>query len=72
MTIFGWLVSVGILSVITFAILFASLFTLSEYNIGGVPNSFWDKFFMIVLLSIVGYGWYYDIFILSPFTIAVK
>lgn len=70
MEIFGWIVM--------FAIgLYIGLFVIltignmgGTYNIGGVPNKWWEKLLALIVFPVVyGYGVYYLIILTAPFSI---
>ena len=70
MAIIGFIVC-GIL-LIYFSLAWAAVAfnTLGKYNIGGVPNTYKDKIFTLVLLCVLAFGWI-ALFENAPFTVTV-
>ena len=44
---------------------------LPEYNIGGVPNKWYDRVLILVFAVILYYGWKF-IFVYAPFTLTLN
>jgi hypothetical protein len=62
------LVAIGIMGTIAGYLVFA--FSIGAYDIGGKPNTWYNKLFAVVILcGIIGY-WYF-IYNISPFTLTL-
>jgi hypothetical protein len=67
---FGWAILVIIMVLVSAVWIVYAWNDLGQYNIGGVPNTTWDKIGVWFIFILVCFGWklIYDI---SPFTLTL-
>jgi hypothetical protein len=68
--IVGWLFALATMLCTTAVLYMAAMFMLGEYGLGGVPNTWKDRLFVLIAAVITGMGWY-ALFIYSPFSISI-
>jgi len=71
-TILGWLCFIVGWTSVSGMWLATAFNTLGQYNIGGVPNKWYNKIIVILFLIPVCYGWYWIFFEVSPFKLELK
>lgn len=69
--IFGFLVMVIILIMISISAFIIGLNYLGQYGIGGIPNTWANKLFVLICWCIIIFAWYLT-YINAPFSITFK
>ncbi|KVP17113.1 hypothetical protein [Burkholderia ubonensis] len=72
MAVIGWLFLAGAMFFVSLGWCGLAAFSLGQYNLGGMHNSWQKKLYVMLLGVAIAYGWWALVITQAPFTISLK